>query len=151
MFFFFIISSTLLCSLYCTTQTDTLPKMTQNNGACKNEINHWNVSINCGCPNKLTYDKKTGFCFSNNDLRPSIIITRKISSGIIAIGAETTGFIIKSNTEIYELILKKKDKKAILENPKLLFKIEGEVVILPSIERKNRKAIIVNRLVKKNS
>lgn len=149
MFFSHIIYSILLLTSCYTSQTEKPPKMTYHNGRCTKGTNNWSVSSSCNCHTKFTYDKRTGFCFPKNSSRPTITVAGKINSGIIAIGAETTGFNIKNNKETYELILKQDDKKLILENPNQLFKIVGEKALLPSLERTHRQVIIVQHLLKK--
>jgi hypothetical protein len=70
-----------------------------------------------------------------------------VSAGLAAIGGETTGFEIKTQAEgSYELILKVVDQEKLSTLDGMWFEVVGELITIESVERKDRKAIIVDKL-----
>lgn len=114
-------------------------------GICTNDINVWGNSSSCTC-NEGNYDERSGLCLVGNGAE-SVRVQGKVTAGVMAIGGETTGYIISTpEGETYELILKMDDRQKLDRLSGLWFEIEGELVVIQSPELAERKAIIVEKI-----
>lgn len=75
------------------------------------------------------------------------MIQGPVTTGVLAIGGESTGFSIKtSEGDLYELILKTADQEKLTKLNGIWLEIEGELISIDSVEIKGRKAIIVEKI-----
>lgn len=115
-------------------------------GICTMDINPWGHSSQCSCDQGKVYDQRANLCLENGAVE-EIVIQGAVSAGIAAIGGETTGFEIKTQTEqSYELILKVVDQEKLSTLDGMWFEIVGELINIESVERKDRPAIIVEKI-----
>jgi hypothetical protein len=110
------------------------------------DVNPWGLSSRCSCDQGKVYDQRAGLCFENGEAE-EITVQGAVSAGIAAIGGETTGFEIKTQTEkSYELILKVVDQEKLSTLDGMWFEIVGELINIESVEKKERQAIIVEKI-----
>lgn len=115
-------------------------------GICTRDINPWGHSSQCSCKEQEVYDDRSGLCLENNE-GEMITVQGAISTGLVAIGGETTGFVIQPPEGVsYELILKEEDQKKLQNLNGQWFEVAGEFILIQSIEIAERKAIIVDAL-----
>lgn len=115
-------------------------------GVCTRDINPWGHAGSCSCDTDHVYDQRAGLCLEGS-VDKQILIQGSVTAETAAIGAETTGFVIKTpENNSYELILKMADQEKIRKISGMWFEIEGELITIRSIELKKREAIIVERL-----
>ncbi|MGI9535780.1 MAG: hypothetical protein ACR2PB_01825 [Desulfocapsaceae bacterium] len=114
-------------------------------GICTSDFNLWGHSGQCSCDQSKVYDPRAGLCLESGETE-KITVQGAVSAGMAAIGGETTGFEIKTKAEdSYELILKVVDQEKMSTLDGMWFEIEGELITIESVERKERKAIIVEK------
>ena len=137
----------LLCLIFLTACASTNPRVgLLVEGACTRDINAWGHAGRCSCDVGQTYDERAGLCLVGEDIE-TIMVDGPVSAGMMAIGGETTGFTIETGKgDIYELILKTADQEKMTKLSGMWFEIEGELITIESVERKERKAIIVERI-----
>ena len=115
-------------------------------GICTSDFNLWGHSSQCSCDQGMIYDQRAGLCLEDT-LVKEITIQGVVSAGMAAIGGETTGFeITTKEEESYELILKVVDQEKLSTLDGMWFEVVGELINIESVERKERKAIIVDKL-----
>ena len=115
-------------------------------GICTSDFNPWGHSSQCSCSNERIYDQRSGLCLDKAEAQ-EIMISGPISSGLAAIGGETTGFEITSKEgDTYELILKVADQEKLSSLDQMWFEITGELITIEGVERPDRKAIIAETL-----
>ncbi len=115
-------------------------------GICTSDFNPWGNSSQCSCAEERTYDQRSGLCLDQAEAQ-KIMISGPISSGLAAIGGETTGFEITSKEgDTYELILKVADREKLSSLDKMWFEVTGELITIEGVERKDRQAIIAENL-----
>lgn len=115
-------------------------------GTCTRDLNLWGHASHCACKNEELYDDRPGLCLQNGE-GEKVTVQGPISAGMVAIGGETTGFVIKSQEETsYELILKLSDQEKLQKLTGQWFEIAGEFILIKSVEIPARKAIIVDTL-----
>jgi hypothetical protein len=115
-------------------------------GICTTDINIWGHASQCSCDEDQVYDERAGLCLEGIK-GEKITAQGAISANMAAIGGETTGIEIKTQKAgSYELILKVPDQEKLKELEGMSFEVVGEIIIIESIERKGRQAIIVDRL-----
>ena len=115
-------------------------------GICTSDFNLWGHSSQCSCDQSKVYDQRAGLCLEDTEAA-EITVQGAVSAGLAAIGGETTGFEIKTQAEgSYELILKVVDQEKLSTLDNMWFEVVGELITIESVERKERKAIIVDKL-----
>jgi hypothetical protein len=115
-------------------------------GICTSDINSWGHASQCSCSDGEVYDERSGLCLKR-DGAEKIMAQGTVSSGMMAIGGETTGFTIKtSDGTSYELILKTADQEKLSKLSGMWFEIEGELITIEGVEIKDRKVIIADRV-----
>lgn len=115
-------------------------------GICTRDINNWGNASNCTC-DKGSYDPRSGLCLDGNNAE-TLRVQGKVNAGMMAVGGETTGFVIATpQGDSYELILKIADRRKLTKLDGLWFEIAGELVVVQSPERGERTAIIVEDIV----
>ena len=115
-------------------------------GICTKDINPWGQASKCSCKDNELYDPRAGLCFKDNN-REKIMAQGPISSGMMAIGGETTGFVLTTPKDLsYELILKVTDQKKLQTIGNIWFEVTGDFINIISVERGPRQAIIVDTL-----
>lgn len=115
-------------------------------GVCSRDINPWGHASNCSCDDDNVYDERSGMCLKGNAVE-KMIVQGAVSAGMMAIGGETTGFLITtSDGEAYELILKITDQEKLNKLSGMQFEIEGELITIEAIEFNERNALIADRL-----
>lgn len=115
-------------------------------GICTSDFNLWGHSSQCSCDQSKVYDQRAGLCLEDREAA-EITVQGAVSAGLAAIGGETTGFEIKTQAEgSYELILKVVDQEKLSTLDNMWFEVVGELITIESVERKERKAIIVDKL-----
>ncbi len=113
---------------------------------CTRDTNLWGYASQCACANGKIYDERSGLCLQGHAAE-KIIVQGVISSGIMAIGGETTGVMITTSEGIsYELILKISDQKDLLKFSGMMFEIEGELITVNGVEIQDRKVIIADKV-----
>ncbi len=113
---------------------------------CTSDFNLWGHSSQCSCDQGKVYDQRAGLCLEDKEA-VEITVQGAVSAGLAAIGGETTGFEIKTQAEgSYELILKVVDQEKLSSLDGMWFEVVGEIITIESVERKERKAIIVDKL-----
>jgi hypothetical protein len=113
---------------------------------CTSDINLWGHASQCSCDTNTLYDERSGLCLQENDVQ-QIMIQGPVTTGVLAIGGESTGFSIKtSEGDLYELILKTADQEKLTKLNGIWLEIEGELISIDSVEIKGRKAIIVEKI-----
>lgn len=118
----------------------------QPEGICTRDINPWGHASSCTCNTDQVYEQRAGLCLEGS-VDKKIIVQGSVTADAVAIGAETTGFIIKTpEHKSYELFLKMEDQEKIKKIRGMWFEIEGELITIRSVELKQREAIIVKRL-----
>lgn len=118
----------------------------QPEGICTRDINPWGHAGSCSCDTDQVYDERAGLCLRGSSIQ-QILVQGSVVADAVAIGAETTGFVIKTqDMKSYELILKMTDQIKIKKISGLWFEVEGELITIESVELQNRDAIIVERL-----
>lgn len=115
-------------------------------GVCTRDINSWGHASKCSCLDDSIYDERSGLCLEG--LNPKeIMVQGGVEAGVMAIGGETTGFVITSSAgKMYELALKTEDQKKLTKLSGMWFEVTGELVTINSPEMKGRKAIIVDKI-----
>ena len=115
-------------------------------GICTSDFNLWGHSSQCSCAKGSVYDQRAGLCLDAADAE-EITVSGPVTTGMAAIGGETTGFEITTKEEItYELILKVADQEKLGGLDKMWFEVTGELIIIEGVEREDRKAIIAETL-----
>lgn len=115
-------------------------------GICTRDINEWGHAGNCSCESNLQYDPRSGLCIDAQTTE-SITIQGVVTADAMAIGGETTGFVIESKEgRSYELILRISDQKKIRKLSGMWFEVEGGPLVIHSVELKKRNSIIVERI-----
>ncbi len=115
-------------------------------GACTRDINPWGHAGRCSCDVGQKYDERAGLCLAGDEIE-TVVVSGAVTAGMMGIGGETTGFIIETkNGDVYELILKTADQDQLNKLSGMWFEIEGELIAIESVERKERKAIIAERI-----
>lgn len=115
-------------------------------GMCTRDLNLWGHASQCSCDTYTIYDERSGLCLQGNDIE-QIRVQGAITAGMMAIGGETTGVLIKtSEGESYELILKIADQEKLTKLNGIWFEIVGELISIESVEIKGRKAIMADRI-----
>lgn len=115
-------------------------------GICTRDSNLWGYASLCSCKEQEVYDDRAGLCLEDGE-GEKITVQGPISTGMVAIGVESTGFVIKTPEEVsYELILKVADQKKLQNLSGQWFEVAGEFIIIKSVEITERKAIIVDTL-----
>ncbi len=115
-------------------------------GICTSDFNLWGHSSQCSCAQGKVYDQRAGFCLEAKEAE-QITVQGAVAAGLTAIGGETTGFEIKTQAGgSYELILKVVDQEKLSTLDGMWFEVVGELITIESVERKERKAIIVEKL-----
>lgn len=113
-------------------------------GICTRDFNLWGHASSCNCDEGAVYDDRAGLCLEGEESE-KIIVQGAISAGMAAIGGETTGFLIEtSEAKSFELILKLEDQQKLTKLSGLWFEIEGEPIIIESVEMKHRQVLIVD-------
>ena len=115
-------------------------------GICTTDFNLWGHAGQCSCGEGQVYDERAGLCFETAG-REVITVQGPVSANMVAIGGETTGFEIKTPKEdSYELILKVHDQEKLKKLDGMWFEVVGELIIIESVERKDRRAIIIDKI-----
>ena len=115
-------------------------------GICTRDLNLWGHAGQCSCGEGQVYGERAGLCFEAAS-GEMITVQGAVSANMMAIGGETTGFEIKTSKEdSYELILKVRDQEKLKKLDGMWFEIVGELIFIESVERKDRQAIIVDKL-----
>lgn len=115
-------------------------------GICTSDINSWGHASQCYCSNGEVYDERSGLCLEKDEAE-KIMVQGTVSSGMMAIGGETTGFTIETSEGIsYELILKTADQEKLSKLSGMWFEMEGELITIEGVEIKARKVIIADRV-----
>lgn len=92
------------------------------------------------------YDERAGLCLEGLNSK-EILAQGALSANLAGIGGETTGFAIKTpEDDVYELILKVPDREKLKKLDGMYIEVAGELITITSVERKGRKAIIVEKL-----
>lgn len=115
-------------------------------GICTRDLNLWGHASHCSCSDGQVYDERTGLCL-RRAVPEKIVIRGVISSGMMAIGGETTGFqLTTSEGIVYELILKDSEQVKLLKQGETEFELEGELVTFEGVEIKERSIFVVDRM-----
>jgi len=119
---------------------------TKSAGVCTRDFNLWGHASQCSCADSHVYDVRSGLCLQEAAAE-KIMVQGTVSSGIMAIGGETTGFTIEtSEGNSYELVLKIVDQDKLSKLSGMWFEVEGELITIKGVEAKERKAIIADRV-----
>jgi hypothetical protein len=114
---------------------------------CTRDINPWGKPSHCSCPEEARYDRRIGRCLVGDaDL---VTVEGPISENMLAIGGETTGFVVSNeNKGDFELVLSFEQKYLIseAESRGLTYKIDGELINVPGVEIEKRPTILVDKL-----
>jgi hypothetical protein len=132
----------MLCSsVWASPRTGVHPE-----GICTSDYNLWGHSSQCSCAEGRGYDRRAGLCLESGNPE-EITVSGAIAAGLAAIGGETTGFEITSKEgDTYELILKVGDQEKLSTLDKMWFEVTGELIVIEGVERKERTAIIAEKL-----
>lgn len=115
-------------------------------GICTRDLNLWGNASQCSCAEGQVYDERAGLCLEGLNSK-EILAQGALSANLAAIGGETTGFAIKTpEDDVYELILKVPDREKLKKLDGMYIEVAGELITITSVERKGRKAIIVEKL-----
>lgn len=115
-------------------------------GICTRDINPWGHASNCSCSDDGIYDARAGLCFKDSHGK-KIMVQGPISAGMVAIGGETTGFVLTTPQGVsYELIVKVDDQEKLYKLSGMWFEVAGDLISILSVERGPRKAIIIDSL-----
>lgn len=134
----------MLLNAGCATSSPPLGTMAQ--GICTRDLNPWGHASQCSCEPGWQYDQRAGLCLDSGEALP-IMVQGKLMAGVMAIGGETTGFVITtSQGEPYDLFLKMADQEKLLKLDGLTLEVEGDELVIQSLERNERKAIIVEKI-----
>lgn len=118
----------------------------QPEGICTRDFNLWGHASRCSCGDGSVYDERSGLCLSG-DKTAERFVQGTVSSGMAAIGGETTGFLLETaEHETYELILTIEDQEKLRELSGMWFEISGETIVIQSVEMGARQAIIVETI-----
>jgi len=140
------IMAVLLTLLVCSSPLAATRTGQRSVGICTSDFNLWGHSSQCSCHQSKVYDQRAGLCLEDKEA-VEITVQGAVSAGLAAIGGETTGFEIKTQAEgSYELILKVVDQEKLSTLDGMWFEVVGELITIESVERKERKAIIVDNL-----
>ncbi len=140
------IMAVLLTLLVCSSPLAATRTGQRSVGICTSDFNLWGHSSQCSCDQSKVYDQRAGLCLEDKEA-VEITVQGAVSAGLAAIGGETTGFEIKTQAEgSYELILKVVDQEKLSTLDGMWFEVVGEIITIESVERKERKAIIVDNL-----
>jgi len=116
-------------------------------GMCTRDINPWGHASQCSCEDDELYDARAGLCLKGTAENEKIMVQGLVSTGMVAIGGETTGIALKTSADIsYELIVKVIDQEKLQKLNGMWFEVEGDVINIISVERDPRRAIIVETL-----
>ncbi len=116
----------------------------QPEGICTRDINPWGQASHCSCSGGNMYDERSGLCLQG-DAAQKIMVQGTVSTGIMAIGGESTGTVIKTSEGLsYELILKSTDQQKVSQSGTKWCKIEGELITMEGVEINDRKIIIAD-------
>lgn len=115
---------------------------------CTRDYNPWGRASLCECPEQSTYENRSGYCIRGT-LEP-VMSEGLISTGMMAIGGETTGIILDTAEQgSYELILPLSLKQSLenMETESIGFQVVGDYLEVPGVETGMRPTIIVNQLI----
>lgn len=115
-------------------------------GICTRDLNLWGHASQCSCDPGIIYDERSGLCLQGDDIE-HVMVQGALTTGIVAIGGETTGFMIEtSEGDSYELILRTADQEKLAKLNGMWFEIEGELINIDSLEITGRKAIVADKV-----
>jgi hypothetical protein len=139
-----VFAAIMLLSASCALASSRVGK--RPDGICTTDFNLWGHSSQCSCEQGKVYDQRAGLCLEEGDVE-EITVQGAVSTGLAAIGGETTGFEIKTQAkDTFELILKVADQEKLSTLDGMWFEVVGELISIESVEREERKAIIVDKL-----
>lgn len=113
---------------------------------CTRDINQWGHPSRCSCPEGYKYNPMNGFCVNKSAKTQQLTLTGVLRTNIMAIGGETTGTILQTESGNYDLILHRKDARQTHSLDGKKVSVVGLVVAMEGVEIKGRKAIIVQSL-----
>lgn len=114
---------------------------------CSQEKSLWGYANRCNCEDQsYFYDKRIGVCLKNKKFYQEKKLKGFFKTGIFSIGGETTGHILESKDDSYDLYLKLSDKKKAQSFHQKEIIITGSYFIIKGTERNNRKALIVKEI-----
>lgn len=115
-------------------------------GICTMDFNPWGNPSQCHCRESALYDERAGLCFTGEG-GGEIVVQGPVSVGMAAVGGETTGFVIETESDqSYELVLSLEDQEKLGNATGMWFEIAGEPILIQSVEQGHRRAIIVNEI-----
>lgn len=118
----------------------------QPEGICTRDLNLWGHASRCSCQDGKVYDSRAGLCLVNTK-GEMFMVQGAILADMAAIGGETTGISIETEKDgTYELILQSTDQEKLKKLNGMWFEVVGEFIIIESVEIKERRAIIVEKL-----
>jgi hypothetical protein len=142
-----IFTLTITILLFCFSSAAASPRIGHYPaGMCTRDFNLWGHASQCSCNEQELYDARAGLCFKDGD-GEKIMVQGAMLTGMVAIGGETTGFVIKTPEEVsYELVLKVTDQEKLQKISGMWFEVTGDFINIMSVEMGARKAIIVDTL-----
>ena len=75
----------------CASTNPRLGRMVE--GVCTRDINLWGHASRCSCDVGQKYDQRAGLCLAGEDIE-TVMVSGAVTAGMMAIGGETTGFIL---------------------------------------------------------
>lgn len=140
------IATVCLFLIFCS-QAMAAPRIGQTpEGICTMDFNPWGHASQCSCAENELYDERAGLCLAGNT-NVEITVQGAVTAGMAAIGGESTGYELKTPKEqTYELILQVADQQKLNKLSGMWFEVTGEFIIIQSVERSERKAVIVDKL-----
>ena len=115
---------------------------------CTGKLNSWGWPDACPCARLYRYQPSMGLCVSEKQVIQPSSVRGKLQGGFMAIGGETSGYILKTspNQEELEVVFKQEDFGKISAMVGQFVKITGFKFVPHGVERKNRRAILVKAM-----
>ncbi len=115
-------------------------------GVCTRDLNPWGHASQCSCKKQDIYDDRAGLCLEDGEVE-KITVRGTISSGVVATGGKTPGFVIHiPEGAFYELILNVAERNKLQNLTGQWFEVAGEIVLVKSVEVAERRILIVDSI-----
>lgn len=112
---------------------------------CTRDINPWGHPSKCSCPEQnYRYNQRIGLCVHKDDQNEKqVSLVGVLRTHVMAIGGETSGTTLTTDSGTFDLILSRKERKSVKALDGKNVSVTGYVTTLTGVEIKERKAIIV--------